>query len=121
MVLDLTSTMSVIFPAPFVGAPCLGVGLVLFFYLHMPVRGVVVDRCIHLGAQEENRRRDVEVKEQREGDTEAAVDNAIVGEVRQVKRETKRDQELDDYGESGTRRDEPVRLIHVWDCPVDDR
>jgi hypothetical protein len=52
---------SVIFPAHFVGVPCFVVGRMLF-YSHMPIRGVVVNRSIHLGAQEENLRRDIEVK-----------------------------------------------------------
>jgi hypothetical protein len=52
---------SVIFPAHFVGVRCFVVGRMLFS-LHMPVRGVVVNRRIYLGAQEENLRRDIEVK-----------------------------------------------------------
>ena len=54
----------------------------------MPIPSVVMHRRVHLGAKEENRRRDVKVKEQREGDAQASVDNAVVGEVRQVERET---------------------------------
>ena len=60
------------------------------FSLHMPIPSVVMHRRVHLGAKEENRRRDVKVKEQREGDAQASVDNAVVGEVRQVERETQR-------------------------------
>src|SRR5215213_337042 len=83
------STTSVIFPAPSLGLRCFVAGRMLF-YLHMPIPGVVLHRRVHLGAKEENRRRDVKVKEQREGYAQASVDHAVVGEVRQVKRETQR-------------------------------
>jgi len=81
MVVDTITTMSVFFPASFVGIPCFVVGSMLFS-LHMPVRGVVVDRRVHLGAKQQYRRRDVKVQEQREDGAQASLDNAVVGEVR---------------------------------------
>src|SRR5918993_1616006 len=83
------TTTSVIFAAPFLGVRCFVAGRMLF-YLHMPIPGVVMHRRVHLGAKKQDRRRDVKVKEQREGDAQAAVDNTIAGEARQVERETQR-------------------------------
>src|SRR5918994_661547 len=83
------STTSLIFAAPFLGVRCYVAGRMLF-YLRMPIPGVVMHRRVHLGAKQQDRRRDVKIKEQREGDAQAAVDHTVVGEVRQVKRETQR-------------------------------
>src|SRR5215218_8445802 len=84
------STTSVIFLLPSSASGALWPVGCRLFYLHMPMPGVVMHRRVHLGAKQQDRRRDVKVKEQREGDAQAAVDHAVVGEVRQVKRETQR-------------------------------
>src|SRR5215218_9898272 len=78
-----------VFPA-FVHDVQIFVVISMLFFLYAAVRGTVVDSHVNLGAKEENRRRDVEVQQQRESGAQAAVDNAVVGEVRQVPRETQR-------------------------------
>src|ERR671910_2443500 len=106
-----------VFPA-FVHDVQIFVVIPMLFFLYAALRDIVVDRHINLGAKEENRRRDVEVQQQRESGAQAAVDNAVVGEVRQVPRETQRGNNPDDHRESGTWGDEPVRMVHVREYPV---
>src|ERR671910_157621 len=109
-----------VFPA-FVHDVRIFVVIPMLFFLYAALRGTVVDSHVHLSAKEENRRRDVEVQQQRESGPQAAVNNAVVGEVRQVERETQRGNNPDDHGENGARRDEPVRVVHVRERPVNDR
>src|SRR5918994_1073248 len=64
------STTSVILPALFLSLRCF-VASRRLFYLHMPIPRVVMHRPVPPGAKEENRRRDVEVQQQRESGAEA--------------------------------------------------
>src|SRR5829696_6483642 len=89
--------------------------------LHLALRGAAVDSRVHLLTQKHRNRRKVKVDKQRDGCTEAPVDRAVVGEVRQVERKPHRSQGPHDHGENSAGHNESNRTIPIWGETVNEK
>src|SRR5215217_492122 len=81
----------------------------------------MVDGRVDLSPEQHHRRREVKVDKQTYGRPEAAVGQAAIREVGQVKREPQRSDSPRDHGEESPGRSRPERPIGVGDEAVDDR
>src|SRR4051812_6018492 len=81
--------------------------------LHLAARGIAADRRVHLLTQQQRNRRKIEIGKQRDGGAEAPVDNAVVGEVRQVERKSHRSQCPRGHRENRTWHNEPNRPVSI--------